>query len=99
MSGGRRGLRRGAVRATGIVALVTALMPAWSPPAPAVTPPPETRPALGSPHPDFDGDGFADLAVGVPSEDVGMSENAGGVNVLYGSGAGLSGVGAQFWSQ
>jgi hypothetical protein len=64
-----------------------------------VTPPPETRPAVGSPHPDFDGDGFADLAVGVPAEDVGMAENAGGVNVLYGSAAGIDGAGAQFWSQ
>ncbi len=39
---------------------------------------------------DFDGDGHADLAVGVPGEDVGAIGNAGAVNVLYGSAAGLS---------
>ncbi|TAH37087.1 MAG: hypothetical protein EYC70_08900 [Planctomycetota bacterium] len=37
---------------------------------------------------DFDGDGFADLAIGVPQEDVnggaGNVSNAGGVHVLYG---------------
>jgi hypothetical protein len=32
---------------------------------------------------DFDNDGFADLAVGVPGE----NGNAGAVNVLYGAGA------------
>ena len=39
---------------------------------------------------DFDGDGFADLAIGVPGEDVGAVTNAGAVNVVYGSAAGLS---------
>ena len=39
---------------------------------------------------DFDGDGFADLAIGVPGEDVGAIGNAGAVNVVYGSSAGLS---------
>ncbi len=46
---------------------------------------------------DFNGDGFADLAVGVPFE-VGVVR-AGAVNVLYGSAAGLSGVGSQLWTQ
>ena len=35
---------------------------------------------------DFNNDGFADLAVGVPGEDVGSVVDAGAVNVLYGSG-------------
>jgi hypothetical protein len=41
----------------------------------------------------------ADLVVGVPVEDVGAVVNAGAVNVLYGSGNGLSDTGAQFWHQ
>jgi hypothetical protein len=47
---------------------------------------------------DFDNDGFADLAVGVPFEDIGAAFDAGAVNVLYGSAAGLTGSGSQaFW--
>lgn len=34
---------------------------------------------------DFNGDGFDDLAVGVPGEDIGSIEDAGGVHVFYGS--------------
>ena len=51
--------------------------------------------------PDFNGDGFKDLAVGVPFEEIGPSEifNAGGVNVIYGSASGLASDGNQFWSQ
>jgi FG-GAP repeat len=48
---------------------------------------------------DFNGDGFADLAVGVPNEDVGATVDAGAVNVLYGSADGLEASGAQFWTQ
>nr|CBH36734.1 hypothetical protein containing FG-GAP repeats [uncultured archaeon] len=48
---------------------------------------------------DFNGDNAADLAVGVPYEDVGTTSNAGLVNVLYGSHDGLSAVGNQFWNQ
>jgi hypothetical protein len=47
---------------------------------------------------DFNGDGFADLAIGVPFEDFGATDD-GGVNVIYGSGIGLSATGNQFWSQ
>jgi hypothetical protein len=47
---------------------------------------------------DFDGDGFADLAVGVPGEDTAASRD-GGVNVIYGSAAGLAEAGDQLWSQ
>jgi hypothetical protein len=49
---------------------------------------------------DFDGDGYLDLAIGVPgemlTEDGG---NAGAVTLLYGGPAGLSGDGDQLWSQ
>ncbi len=38
---------------------------------------------------DFDGDGFADLAVGSPYEDI-AETNAGAVNVLYGSEDGIT---------
>ena len=38
---------------------------------------------------DFDGDGHADLAVGVPGEDVGAAVDAGAVHVLYGGPDGL----------
>jgi hypothetical protein len=41
------------------------------------------------PAPDFNNDGFGDLAVGVPGEDVGATADAGAVNVLYGSAGGL----------
>ena len=48
---------------------------------------------------DFDGDGFDDLAVGVPGESIGEAPEAGAVVVLYGSPAGLDRSRAQFWSQ
>lgn len=48
---------------------------------------------------DFDGDGYLDLAVGVPYEDVGDATDAGAVHVLYGSGAGLSATGDQVFHQ
>jgi hypothetical protein len=48
---------------------------------------------------DFDDDGFADLAVGVPGEDLGSINAAGAVNVLYGSAAGLTGSGSQQFTQ
>ncbi|MCI0364627.1 MAG: hypothetical protein L0219_12125 [Phycisphaerales bacterium] len=50
-------------------------------------------------HGDFNGDGFSDLALGVPLEDVGSKIDAGAVNVLYGSAEGLSDAGNQFWHQ
>jgi hypothetical protein len=39
---------------------------------------------------DFDGDGFDDLVVGIPFEDVGAQEDAGAVFVIYGSPTGVS---------
>jgi hypothetical protein len=43
---------------------------------------------------DFDGDGFMDLAIGAPDEDIGLATDAGTVFVTYGSAAGL-GLGAR----
>jgi hypothetical protein len=48
---------------------------------------------------DFNGDGFDDLAVGAPTEGVGAAERAGALHVLYGSAAGLSATGTQFWTE
>jgi F5/8 type C domain/6-bladed beta-propeller/FG-GAP repeat/NHL repeat len=49
---------------------------------------------------DFNRDGFSDLAIGVPGEDIGTTmANAGAVNVIYGSSMGLSAAGNQIWTQ
>src|SRR5205823_13608732 len=50
---------------------------------------------------DFNGDGFDDLAITVPFKDVRGVTDAGRVQVLYGSAAGLQSVGPddQAWSQ
>ncbi|MFN2129472.1 MAG: hypothetical protein ACK2VD_03025 [Anaerolineae bacterium] len=48
---------------------------------------------------DFDGDGYADLAIGVPAEDVVTLDSAGAVNVIYGSANGLTASGDQIWTQ
>ena len=47
---------------------------------------------------DFDADGYADLAVGVPFEDVGNAEESGVVQVLYGGPRGLT-ARDQLWRQ
>jgi hypothetical protein len=50
---------------------------------------PETAEVIKDPHQaDFNGDGYADLAVGVPFDDV-NGDAAGSVNVIYGSATGL----------
>lgn len=49
---------------------------------------------------DFDGDGVADLAIGVPFENLNTGDDVGRVNVIYGSsGSGLTGTGDQIWAQ
>ncbi len=47
---------------------------------------------------DFDGDGYADLAVGVPGEDLRGKRDAGAVQVLYGSASGVT-AHDQIWHQ
>ena len=48
---------------------------------------------------DFNKDGYSDLAIGVPGEDVGAIVDAGAVNVLYGGPNGLTATGDQLWNQ
>ena len=57
-----------------------------------------SSPCLAQVSGDFNGDGFADLAIGVPDEDIG-DPNAGAVSVLYGGPAGLTAVNDQLWQQ
>ncbi len=47
----------------------------------------------------FDADSYADLAVGVPYENIRSIVDAGAVNVLYGAASGLASAGNQFWQQ
>jgi hypothetical protein len=48
---------------------------------------------------DINGDGYADVAVGAPDENVGTKANAGSVTVLFGSASGLKGSGAKRYTQ
>ncbi len=48
---------------------------------------------------DFDGDGYDDLAIGVPDEDIGSVVDAGGVQVMYGSASGITATGDKVWNQ
>jgi FG-GAP repeat len=48
---------------------------------------------------DFNNDTFADLAIGVPLEEVGGARDAGAVNVLPGSTGKLTGAGSQYFTQ
>ncbi|MDY6937982.1 MAG: hypothetical protein SWY16_09965 [Cyanobacteriota bacterium] len=48
---------------------------------------------------DFNNDGYSDLAIGTPGEDLSGIDNVGAVNVLYGTASGLSATNDQFWHQ
>ncbi|MGB7979266.1 MAG: polysaccharide deacetylase family protein [Candidatus Nanopelagicales bacterium] len=48
---------------------------------------------------DFDSDGYADLAIGVPGEDIGRIADAGMIHVLYGSASGLTAARSAGWHQ
>ena len=95
------------VRRVLTVLTVVAMLVCWPLVARAAGSQPERRTATGdaaaaaavSVEADFDNDGFADLAVGVPREGVGTAELAGAVNVLDGSANGLTGAGSQLLFQ
>ena len=78
--------RAGWVVVVAVVACAVAL-PAGVPAAGAAV----TALQVTTPGPDFNADGFADLAVGAPGEDIGATAEAGAVSVLYGSAGGFGG--------
>ena len=67
--------------------------------AAATVPSPAAHAGTASVPSDFDGDGYSDLAVGVPGQILGGHINVGQVNVIYGSATGLSAAGDQVWWQ
>lgn len=72
----------------------------WDPSTPGVPGAPEADDRFGASVAvgDFDGDGYDDLVIGVPGEDIGQTPDAGAVVVLYGSQDGLTTDGAaDFW--
>ena len=80
----------------------------WTQDSPGVSDVAETGDRFGSTLAagDFNGDGFSDLAIGVPKEDVVIrsitgetADDAGAVNVIYGSATGLTATGNQFFTQ
>lgn len=81
--------------------LTTAGDQIWSQDAPGVAGGSEATDRFGASVTagDFDGDGYADLAIGVPGESVDGIPGAGAVNVLYGSGDGLAADRDQIWTQ
>lgn len=87
-----------AVLIAGVTAIVLSLTAVFGAPPPAAA---RTHPAGTkiTAKPDFNGDGYADLAVGVPYESFAGKTNAGGVNVIYGSASGLAAARNQFWTQ
>jgi FG-GAP repeat len=71
----------------------------WSPTTAVASGASGAAPASPRVQADFNNDGADDIAVGVPGESVGAVESAGAVNVLFGSGGGLSGAGSQLFHQ
>lgn len=67
-------------------------------PAVAVTAPTMAQ-AVANAHPDFNGDGYADLPIPAPAEDHSGETNAGVLHILYGSSGGPRAAGSQMLSQ
>jgi hypothetical protein len=74
-----------------LVVVLTVAGPAWSTVG-QVGSMPQPSPDVSVQQMDFNGDGFDDLAVGVPGEEVGGADGAGGVDILYGAAGGLTGA-------
>lgn len=87
----------GGRRALALLILVGAA--AWGALVPAAAGPAADFSGAGSadpvPAPDFNDDGYADLAVGLPAQDIDSKPDAGAVNVLYGSPGGIAAAGDQ----
>lgn len=84
-----------------LIALLLLLAAVASPAPPGLaqsSQPAAVQQAVGG-RADFNQDGFADLAVGAPDEDIGSISDAGAVTVLYGTASGLSGNGSQLFTQ
>src|SRR5512133_3297440 len=81
------------MRRTALIVSLLLLVAAATTVSPVMAQPTASSPSDGAA--DFNHDGFADLAVGVPGENL----RAGAVNVLYGAGSGLSGTGGQVFFQ
>jgi hypothetical protein len=47
----------------------------------------------------FNGDDYADLAVGIPREDIGSAHQAGAIHIMHGSAGGIAIAGNAFWHQ
>src|SRR5215468_9278637 len=60
-------------------------VPLWMVLAPLVTALAGLTSAASAIDSDYNGDGFADLAIGIPKEDVGPGINAGAICIIYGS--------------
>ncbi len=73
----------------------------WSQASPGVGSGPQRRDRFGAALAagDFDDDGFTDLAVGVPGEDLDRARNTGAVNILHGRRAGLVARKGNFFAQ
>jgi hypothetical protein len=82
-------------------ALLLALLLAATPARAQIADTPELSDLFGAETAsgDFDGDGFTDLAIGVPLEDIGSVVDAGAVHVIYGTAGGLNDGDDQFWHQ
>jgi hypothetical protein len=81
-------------RKVGPLILLASLVPGLA------APPASAGSASGGPlSADYNGDGFQDLAVGIPYESVGGKDLGGAVNVLYGTSTGPSTEGTQLWHQ
>lgn len=84
-------------RCVAAVALAVSVVvaPSSGPAAPLAVPSPAQELTC-----DLDGDGFGDLAIGVPGEDLGLRKySAGVVQVLYGTAGGLTAERNQAWDQ
>jgi hypothetical protein len=77
-------------RALAISALVALVLLVAAGPAAAAPSRARAGPQAGV---DFNGDGFADLAVGAPGEGIGNVQGAGALNVFFGSSTGLQAAG------